>query len=345
MPGEAPAEAICQRALRQIGIRACHTRADIVNAHQVIISTRSDRWADEATGRVEPIHQEEWGRGVRARPRRPSSSDPARGAGGADLHGFLMDRSPTPESEAEHLWYAIGALVVIGHRDIHRRNVGIRYERPGEPESAELAPLYDVCSMDGQRDNRWRSLALPIVAGRKKSTALISGAGTQLANETRTDPGAVFTAVAETAHLLPDALATEARKSRDLDRTTDEKATARRLDAIVTGSAERAKRILSDMKTATRTLELPEWVPLVAEAQDDNHAITLSAHEHSKAVTILSTDDNGQQVQLGSAPSVGAFCRALRRARLVPPEDIPVLERTLERRRRQELAQARARSR
>ena len=59
-------------------------------------------------------------------------------------------------------WCAAGALVVTGHRNIHRRNVGTRCERPGEPDSAELAPLHDVCSMDGRRGTRWRSLALPI---------------------------------------------------------------------------------------------------------------------------------------------------------------------------------------
>ena len=343
MPAEAAAEAVCQRALRQVGIRACHTRADVVNAHQVVISTRSDRWANEATGRVELIHQEEW---AAACGRDPDDliERPRTGGGWADLHRFLMDRSPTPESEAEHLWYAIAALVVIGHRDIHRRNVGIRYERPGEPASAELAPLYDVCSMDGQRDDRWRSLALPI-GGEEEIDRVDKRCWTQLANETRTDPETVFTAVTETARLLPDALATEARKSRDLDRTTDEHATARRLDAIVTGSAERAKRILADMKTATRALELPDWVPLVAEAQNDNHPITLSAHRDSQAVTIVSTDDDGQQIQLGHAPSVGAFCRALRRARLVPPEEIPELERSLERQRRLELAKAEEQSR
>ena len=258
MPAEAPAEAMCQRALRQVGVRACHTWTDVVNAHQVVISTRSDRWANEVTGRVELIHQEEW---AAACGRDPDDlvERPRAGGGWADLHRFLMGRSPTPESEAEHLWHAIAALVVIGHRDIHRRNVGIRYERPGEPESAELAPLYDVCSMDGQRDDRWRSLALPI-GGEEEIDRVDKRCWTELANETRTDPGAIFTAVAETARLLPDALATEARRSRDLDRTTDEQATTRRLDAIVTGSGARAKRILADLKTVARTLALPDWV-------------------------------------------------------------------------------------
>ena len=343
MPAEAPAEAMCQRALRQVGVRACHTWTDVVNAHQVVISTRSDRWANEATGRVELIHQEEW---AAACGRDPDDlvERPRTGGGWADLHRFLMGRSPAPESEAEHLWYAIAALVVIGHRDIHRRNVGIRYERPGEPESAELAPLYDVCSMDGQRDDRWRSLALPI-GGEEEIDRVDKRCWTELANETRTDPGAIFTAVAETARLLPDALATEARRSRDLDRTTDEQATTRRLDAIVTGSGARAKRILADLKTATRTLALPDWVPLVAEAQDDKHTITLSPDKHGKAVTILSIDDTGQTVRLGHAPSVGAFCRALRRARLVPPEEVPELERSLERQRRLDLAKAEQQSR
>ena len=111
--------------------------------------------------------------------------------------------------------------------------------------------------MDGQRDERWRSLALPI-GGEEEIDRVDKRCWARLANETRTDPAAVFTAVTEAARVLPDALATEARKSRDLDRTTDERATARRLDAIVTGSAKRAKRILSDMKAAIRTPAPPD---------------------------------------------------------------------------------------
>ena len=86
-------------------------------------------------------------------------------------------------------------------------------------------------------------------------------------------------------------------------------------------------------------------MPLVAEARNDNHQITLSPHEHGKAVTILTTSEDGQQIRLGHAPSVGAFCRTLRRARLVPPEEIPELERSLEHQRLMELAKMQNRSR
>ncbi len=267
MPGEAAAEAVCQRALRQIGVRASHTRADVLNDTQVVISTRSDRWTNPVTGLMEPIHQEEW---AAAWGRDPDDliERPGTGGGWADLYRFLMARSPTAHSEAEHLWYAIGAVVLVGHRDIHRRNLGIRYERRGESESAELAPLYDVSSMDGQRDQRWRSLALP-VGGEEEIDRVDKRCWERLANEAGTDPGMVFTAVAETARLLPDALASEVRNSRDLDRTTDESITARRLDAMLVGFARRAKRILSDMKTATRPPGLPDWTPRVAQAYDE----------------------------------------------------------------------------
>lgn len=250
MPAEAAAEAVCQRALCRIGIRACDTRADVLNGHQAVISTRSDRWTHPASRLIEPVHQEEW---AAACGRNPDDlvQRPRTGGGWADLHRFLMARSPTPESETEHLWHAASALVLIGHRDLHRRNLGIRYERAGEPESAELAPLYDVSSMDGQRDERWRSLALP-VGGEEEIDRVDERCWTKMADEAGADPGLLLTAVTETARLLPDALASEVRRSRDLDRTTDEQATARRLDAVLAGTAERARRILSDLGTATR---------------------------------------------------------------------------------------------
>ena len=228
----------------------------MLNDHQVVISTRSDRWRNPATGLVEAIHQEEW---AAACGRDPDDliQRPGTDGGWADLHRFLLDRSPTPESEGEHLWYTTGALVLLGHRDIHRRNLGIRYERANEPDSAELAPLYDVSSMDGQRDERWRSLALP-VGGEEEIDRVDKRCWARMAAEAGVDPGLVFMAVTDTAERLPDALATEVRKSRELDRTTDSRATTRRLDAMLKGCAQRAKRILSEMKTATRPLHLPE---------------------------------------------------------------------------------------
>ena len=98
----------------------------------------------------------------------------------------------------------LSAIALIGHRDVHRRNIGVRYGRASEPYRAEVAPLYDVASMDGQTDNRWRSLGLPI-GGEEALDRVAEPAWVRIAEQCRTDPGEVLAAWRETARRLPDA--------------------------------------------------------------------------------------------------------------------------------------------
>ena len=60
LPGEAALEAVCQRTLAMLAVRAARTRAAMVGGFQVIVSERSDRIFVPESGKVERIHQEEW---------------------------------------------------------------------------------------------------------------------------------------------------------------------------------------------------------------------------------------------------------------------------------------------
>ena len=54
--------------------------------------------------------------------------------GWSELHSILTSRARNRQHEREHLWDTVGACVMLGHRDLHRRNIGIRHV--GGEESA-----------------------------------------------------------------------------------------------------------------------------------------------------------------------------------------------------------------
>ena len=149
-PGEAIAEAVCQRTLRALGIRASKTRTALVGTarEQAVISERSDRETDPDTGAITPIHQEEWASACGADPD-DTFHRPGVPGGFDDLYRFLLEHTATREAERHHFWSALAACVLLGHRDLHKRNIGIRHSRKGEPWCVELAPLYDVSTIHG----------------------------------------------------------------------------------------------------------------------------------------------------------------------------------------------------
>ena len=119
----------------------------------------------------------------------------------------------------------------------------MRYAKPGEPYSAELAPFYDVASMDGQADPRWRSLGLPI-GGEDEIDRIGEKAWIQIADECRADPGQVLGIVSETAQHLGDALETTIKEAHDEDEWREPDRALTRIGALQRGTNQRAKRAL-----------------------------------------------------------------------------------------------------
>ena len=341
VPAEAAIEAICQRALRELGIRCAHTSTRVLGNRQVIISERSDRISDRTDATVVAIHQEEWacacGRDPDELIQRPRTN-----GGWVHLYQFLTERNDHPETEQEHLWSTLAALTLIGHRDIHRRNVGVRYARANEPYQAELAPLYDVASMDGQTDTRWRSLGLPI-GDEEEIERVDERAWIRIAKECQADPAQVLGLVTETARNLPDAIATATRKALEQDEWREPDKALARIESLKTGTAKRAQRARRPTDHPQTRPDDPDWIDDLLDSAAHGKTIELEPSEHNRSLVIKTVDSEGNKTVVGQANNPEEYFRALRRAKAIAPEDVPFLERTLERVRQNELARTRQR--
>ena len=331
IPAEAAIESVCQRALRRLGIGAARTRAAMIAGRQVIVSERSDRRIDTATGAVTPIHQEEWGA---ACGRDPDELTQRQGTGGGwtDLYRFLTERSPAPEQAQRDLWEAMAAIALFGHRDIHRRNLGVRYPDPSSPWAAELAPLYDVASMDGQGTQPWRSLGLPI-GDEAEIEKVGERAWVRAAEACRADPGEVLAIVAETARRMPHAIEAAEREALEQDEWRDAGAAERRIAALKTGIDKRCERARRPTQHPRRPVPLPEWTDAVIEAMEAGRTIELHQNNRGAGLVVIVHDEGGERRRAGTTQSTGALCRTLERAGAISADEVPELERALERQR------------
>ena len=155
-PGEAALESIVQAALAMVGVQAAETRARVFDGLQVIVSKRSDRHRNR-DGSIAAVHQEDW----------------AQASGVARNQKFWAD-TPDPElnvlcrtmdrhgaaGETANVVEAIVACTLLGHTDMHRKNLGILHRRPNGP--VRLAPLYDASSASGRHPRFTQRLALPV---------------------------------------------------------------------------------------------------------------------------------------------------------------------------------------
>ena len=123
LPGEAGIEAICQRTFAAIGIDSAETASQIFDGIQTVLSRRSDRVGAPETGNVRSRHQKDMAQalghpcalkydaGWRTEPR------------WRECHGLLSVRAKNPEAEHRRLTQILAATWLIGHSDLHRRNL------------------------------------------------------------------------------------------------------------------------------------------------------------------------------------------------------------------------------
>ena len=329
VPAEAAIESICQRTLAILGLRAATTYATVIGDRQVVVSERTDREVVPNDGRVHPIHQEEW---ASACGRDPDELIQRAGTGGGwvQLHEFLTARSEDPRSEQQHLWQTIAAIVLLGHRDIHRRNVGVRYPDPDEPRKAELAPLYDVASMHGQKSRKWRSLGLP-VGDEEAIDNVGEDEWIRMAKACRTDPAEVLALVSDTARRLPAAIDKAIEDARDEDEWRDANAAEARIEALREGVGRRTRNELRPTRHPQRMPEEPEWIDAVIEAVEDERHVGFEANESDRSLGIMVEQPDGTKRRVGTARSPRVFYEALCRAGVLEADQIPELEKTLER--------------
>lgn len=327
-PAEAAIEAICQRTLRHVGVRAAATQATMIGRHQVIVSERGDR--EECGGRIHPIHQEEWINAANTAVDDILQYEGAE-AGWKELRKFVIDRAEDKQTEEEHFWTMLSAITVLGHRDMHRRNIGIRYNREDEPYSAEIAPMYDVSSMDGQGGDDWRTLGMHIgetfdLDGIKERHWI------RLATECETDVEQALWLVKDSARRVPDALEKAIEEARAEDRWANKAEAEARISVLRTETRQRARRTEVREAQAVRAPDEPEWIGKVLEAQEGGATIRVEANPHSRSLTVWAWV-NGKATKLGHVKSIRSYCEGLRRAGEIDQEDANQLERTLEKQR------------
>ena len=215
LPGEAGVEAICQRAFAALGIDSAETASQIFDGVQTVLSRRSDRVGTPETG-VRPRHQEDMAQalgypcalkydaGWRTEPR------------WRECHRLLAVRAKDPEAEHRRLTQILAATWLIGHSDLHRRNLGFLHAEGGTAPSITIAPLYDVSSARGLKSID-QTLTIGI-ARQLGLTRIRPRVWMAHADECSLDREETVEIVRATGRRMPDAVA----QARDEARSSDE---------------------------------------------------------------------------------------------------------------------------
>ena len=228
LPGEAGIEAICQRTFALLGIDSAETASRVFDGVQTVLSRRSDRVGAPEAGNVRARHQEDMAQalgypcalkydaGWRTEPR------------WRECHRLLIGRATDPDAEHRRLTQILAATWLIGHSDLHRRNLGFVHAEDGPAPSITIAPLYDVSSARGLK-NLDQTLAIGI-ARQLGLTRIRPRVWMTHATECGLDPEETIEIVRATARRMPDAVA----QARDEARTSDENKAQASVDRRVT---------------------------------------------------------------------------------------------------------------
>ena len=147
--GEAGIESLCQEAMRLLGVPAANTLARVFGGQQSVLSERCDRHTDPVTGEVRAVHQEDFAQttswpggmkydaGSKHEPRWPAA------------YALLQKHAAFTQIESEKLTRMLAAMWMLGHGDLHRRNLGFTHFHQDGRRHIRLAPMYDVSSAVG----------------------------------------------------------------------------------------------------------------------------------------------------------------------------------------------------
>ena len=352
LPGEAGVESLCQRTLARLGIAAATTVSRIFSGEQAVLSERSDRFLDPESGNARPRHQEEfcqacgwpsalkydWGR--KEEPRWEAA------------YAILNRYSPKPHSSQAMLTRILAACWALGHTDLHRRNLGFLHAPPGEPFGVDIAPMYDVSSGIGVESSVQFKMAIGI-ARQEVFQGIGPAQWLEHARAARQDPAAILAIVSHTLEDLPDALADARRIARQEDENRNQPAVDSRAERLLAYVEKRRRgwnETLGRMRSVgargldDQASKLAKALTTIDQAHGDGDIDLLVSVAGAMTVMHVSKQD-GERREVGTAASTRVVAEALVSARRHRPEDLPALERTLEKERQQKLAQARTRGR
>ena len=145
-----------------------------------------------------------------------------------ECHRLLSMEAKDPDAEHRRLTQILAATWLIGHSDLHRRNLGFLHAEDGSPPSVTIAPLYDVSSARGLKSID-QTLAIGI-ARQLGLTRIRPRVWIAHADECSLDPEETIEIVRATARRMPDAVA----QARDEARSRDENKAQASVDRRVT---------------------------------------------------------------------------------------------------------------
>ena len=210
-----------------LGIDSAETASQVFDGVQTVLSRRSYRVGTPAAGNVRAWHQEDMAQalgypcalkyeaGWRTEPR------------WRECHRLLSARAEDPDAEHRRLTQILAATWLIGHCDLHRRNLGFLHAEAGPTASITIAPLYDVSSARGLK-NIDQTLAIGI-ARQQGLTRIRPRVWIAHAGECGLDPEETIEIVRGTARRMPEAVA----QARDEALAGDENKTQASVDRRV----------------------------------------------------------------------------------------------------------------
>ena len=264
--GEAGIESLCQETMRLLGVPSANTRARVFADQQCVLSERCDRRTDPRTGQVIAIHQEDFAQatswpggmkydgGSKQEPRWPAA------------YALLREHALFAQLESEKLTRMLAVTWMLGHGDLHRRNLGFTHFHNDGRRHIRLAPMYDVSSAVGTHLDQ--TLAIGIARQQQLSEI---GVRQWLAHAEQCglDPNRTLQIALRTASEAPDAVATARNTVRTRDENRHQSAVDRRAEKMIQ-YAERRRRVFTEEQTrrsgraSSLTTRSPESRPRVA---------------------------------------------------------------------------------
>ena len=236
--GEAGIESICQDVMALVGIPAARTASRVFAGQQCVLSERSDRYRDTGHGEVMARHQEEFCQAAGWPGESKYDGGSNREPRWEHAYRLLAKHAVDPATEQGRLTRILAASWLIGHTDLHRRNLGFCHTRLHEPMGVRLAPVYDVSSGIGTHLDQ----ALAIGIARQQSFSRLGPVQwMQHARECEQDTEETLAIVGEMTRLLPDAITSARERAKTRDENRWQGTVDRRIEAMLDYTAARAK--------------------------------------------------------------------------------------------------------
>lgn len=359
LPGEAGVEAVMQRTMGYLGIRAARTRSRVMGEVQCVLSERADRYLHE--GEVRTRHQEDFlqatGWPSTAKYWEPESPDAEPGY--PELFEILTRHALRPEYEQDQLLRVVAAAVLTGNGDMHRRNLGVSHPLLDE-QGVTLAPLYDAGAFPGvepvYRGQRYAPARLALPVGQTVAFDKVAVTDWRaLANASNLDPDWVLTTVRRVGAELPDAVAQACQDAhhQDENRAHHQAAVDRRLNAVSQFIQEQTDRFNDDLAGSGAGAQVSNVAAVGDALYEASRGLpggrvrgAVSPQGTVQVLWIVEPDGDrqGQEIECGRVADGAELARAMVWAQLKDRDEVAELERTLEQERARELKQLRQRT-